>query len=69
MPLFEHKEEAVHHARTCARVYGKGIGVERTEDNLWEASEAAATPFAVFIAYPSEPTETPSNFTNKERIS
>ena len=53
MPLFEHKEEAVDHAKVCADVYSKIMGVEKTADNLWEASEAAATPFAVFIAYPS----------------
>lgn len=57
MPLFEHKKEAIRHAKISARLYGKVIGVEKTEDNLWEASEAAATPFAVFIAYPPIPQE------------
>ncbi len=61
MPLFESKEEAVNHARGCAEVYGTVMGVEKTRDNLWEASEAAATPFAVFIAYPPMPVGTHCN--------
>lgn len=53
MPLFQDKKEAIRHARLGAEIYGRAIGVESTHDGLWEASEAAATPFAIFVAYPS----------------
>jgi hypothetical protein len=56
MPLFEDQQDATRHATMCAAIYRAPIGVEKTGQNLWEASEAAATPFAVFIAYPDPET-------------